>query len=298
MSDLVSTDHVVAPSATGGAKIAGESFVDSGDSLTKFLSWGACMWGTKGGDYFLVNESTPLPTSLYADGVALLSATAAPGSSDAGLIVRQAGPIGQGDAAAVADSWPVLLSNGTVTATITTSGSNQCLDVNVVAGLSGTSMVDDAAFTVGTTKITPVAGIYKSTRDSVDDGDAGCVAINANRGVYTSPETPSGDSVCDDTLDAVKTVGVRSGTATPANVAASVSSVTLMASNASRLAGTIFNDSTDTLYVNFGATASTTAFVVKMSAGQYYEIPQPCYSGVINGLWSGTNGAARCCQLS
>ena len=298
MSDLVSVDTVTAPAATAGAKIAGESFVDSGDSLTKFLSWGACMWGDKGGDYFLVNETTPLPTALYADAVALITATAAPGASDVGLVVRQAGPIDQGEPAVVADSWPVKISNGTVSATITTSGSNQCLDVNVVSGASGTSMVDDAAFTVGTTLVVPVAGTYKATRDTVNDGDAGCVAMNPKRGVYTSPETPNSDSLCDDTLDALKTVGVRSGTATPANVASSASSVTLIAANASRLAATIYNDSTQVLYVNFGASASSTAFVVKMQPDQYYELPLPAYSGAITGGWASANGFARVCEMT
>ena len=298
MSDLVSVETVTCPAATAGAKIAGESFVDSGDSLTKFLSWGACLWGTHGGDYFLVNETTPLPTSLYADAVALITATATPGASDVGLIVRQAGPIDQGEPAAVADSWPVKISNGTVSATITTSGSNQCLDVNVVAGASGTSMVDEATFTVGTTLVVPVAGTYKATRDAVPDGKAGCVALNEKRGFYTSPETPNSDSLCDDTLDALKTVGVRSGTATPANVASSASSVTLIAANTARLAATIYNDSTQVLYVNFGASAASTAFVVKMQPDQYYELPQPAYNGVVTGIWSSSNGFGRVCEMT
>jgi hypothetical protein len=58
-----------------------------------------------------------------------------------------------------------------------------------VTGGSGTSMTDDAAFTVGTTSITPVGGTYKSVRDAVDDNDAGALAMNAKRGVYVTLET-------------------------------------------------------------------------------------------------------------
>lgn len=58
-----------------------------------------------------------------------------------------------------------------------------------VTGGSGTSMTDDAAFTVGTTGVTPAGGTYKSVRDSLDDNDGGAIALNAKRGVYVTLET-------------------------------------------------------------------------------------------------------------
>lgn len=84
---------------------------------------------------------------------------------------------------------------------------NDAVRVNIVAGAGsgGTAMTDDAAFTVGTTSVTPAAGIYRSTRDVVDDGDAGALAMTSRRGLYASLETPNGDSVMDDTNDCVKT---------------------------------------------------------------------------------------------
>jgi hypothetical protein len=83
------------------------------------------------------------------------------------------------------------------------------------AGSGGTAIADDAAFTVGTTSITPVGGTYKSTRDSVNDNDAGAFAMSATRALYTVIETPNGDSAMDDTNDAVKVnivAGSSSGT--------------------------------------------------------------------------------------
>lgn len=68
------------------------------------------------------------------------------------------------------------------------------------------AFTDDAAFTPGTTKTQPVAGTYRSTRDAVDDGDAGTLAMNAKRGLYVSPESPNGDSLVDDTADALKVI--------------------------------------------------------------------------------------------
>ncbi len=424
MSDLVSTDFLVAPAATAGAKIAGESFVDSGDAVTKFLSWGACMWGDKGGDYFLVNETTPLPTSLYADGVALTSATAEPGASDAGLVVRVAGAVAQGDPALIADAWMTKLTNGTIAATLTTVSAKNCLDVNIVGGGGGgSSIVDDAAFTIGTSSITVGGGVYKVSRDSVNDGDAGALAMTLYRALYVSLESPNGDSLVNDTWNSVVTsdafptsvtgiigapadtsslacsglgtvsvslTGDTSGmdftfqvsndggtewadvyavrrdtnafdpgpdgftlssatamwqvdvkgmthfrlsvssaasdtnldyvfqgtagefttvpdgqqanttqvdTADLANVAGSTSSVTLLSANSDRRSATIWNDSASVLYVKLGATATATSCTVKIAADGYYELPQPCWVGIIDGVWASATGSARITEL-
>lgn len=87
------------------------------------------------------------------------------------------------------------------------------LPVNIIsgAGSGGTAMADDAAFTVGTTNVTPIAGIYRSTRDSVDNNDAGAIAMTEKRGILASLETPSGDSAMDETNDAVR-VNIVTGT--------------------------------------------------------------------------------------
>lgn len=89
------------------------------------------------------------------------------------------------------------------------------LPVNIIsgAGSGGTAMADDAAFTVGTTSVTPVAGTYKSTRDSVDDNDAGALAMTAKRALFTTLETPNGDSLVEEDHDTVKTAIYANGSA-------------------------------------------------------------------------------------
>lgn len=86
-------------------------------------------------------------------------------------------------------------------------------------------------------------------------------------------------------------------TAALSNVASSASSVTLLASNANRLGASIFNDSTQVLYVKFGSAASATSFVVKMAAADYYEVPF-AYSGIITGIWASANGSARVTEVT
>ncbi len=60
------------------------------------------------------------------------------------------------------------------------------------AGSGGTSIADDAVFTPATTSITPVGGTYRSTLDTVDDGDAGAFAMTANRAIHVNLRTAAG----------------------------------------------------------------------------------------------------------
>ncbi len=83
-------------------------------------------------------------------------------------------------------------------------------------------------------------------------------------------------------------------TATLVNVASSATSVTLFAASTGVTKGrTIFNDSTQVLYVKFGATASATSYTVQLAAGAYYEFPQSVYGGIVDGIWASANGNAR-----
>ncbi|MBD2202757.1 hypothetical protein H6G33_17920 [Calothrix sp. FACHB-1219] len=88
-----------------------------------------------------------------------------------------------------------------------------------------------------------------------------------------------------------------SSTSTPTSVNSSASSVTILEANVTRKGATIWNNSTATLYIEFGATASASAFTAKLLAGGYYEVPFN-YTGVISGIWSAANGAALVRELT
>ncbi|MHC5768718.1 MAG: hypothetical protein ACYTXI_24465 [Nostoc sp.] len=96
---------------------------------------------------------------------------------------------------------------------------------------------------------------------------------------------------------AVTVAESTSGTSTPTTVASSITSVTILAANSNRKGGTIWNDSLATLFLEFGATAAPNAFVAKLYAGGYYEIPFH-YTGVISGIWSAANGNALVRELT
>ena len=90
---------------------------------------------------------------------------------------------------------------------------------------------------------------------------------------------------------------LSSSIGTLANVASSASSVTLLSANTARRGATIFNDSTQLLYVKFGTTASTTSFTIRMATLSYYEVPFG-YTGRIDGIWSVANGNARVTEVT
>lgn len=72
-----------------------------------------------------------------------------------------------------------------------------------VTGSGGTSATDETAFTVGSGSITPIGGMYKSTLDSAPDNSVAALAMTIKRALYVSHLTPLGDSMVDDTLDAI-----------------------------------------------------------------------------------------------
>lgn len=94
------------------------------------------------------------------------------------------------------------------------------------------------------------------------------------------------------------TIPDKTNTATLANVASSASNVTLQASNTSRIGLTIFNDSAQSLFVKYGATASSSSFTVKILAGGYWEMPQPIYTGIVDGIWVAADGSARMTEFT
>jgi hypothetical protein len=81
---------------------------------------------------------------------------------------------------------------------------------------------------------------------------------------------------------------------TAANVAGSATAVTIFAAATNAVASrSVFNDSTAVLYLKKGASASTTDHWVQIPAGGYFEFPQPCWPGLVSGIWPTATGSAR-----
>lgn len=84
--------------------------------------------------------------------------------------------------------------------------------------------------------------------------------------------------------------------ATPTNFS-SLTYATISASNASRKGLTLFNEGPGLLYVTLGtSTTTSSSFTVRMSAGDYYEVPFG-YIGLVGGIF-GTAGNARVTEIT
>lgn len=82
-----------------------------------------------------------------------------------------------------------------------------------------------------------------------------------------------------------------SDTGTSSSVNDSATSVTLLAANANRRGASFYNDSSATLYLKCGSTASLTSFTIPVEPRGYYELPFK-YAGIIDGIWSSAAGGA------
>ena len=92
------------------------------------------------------------------------------------------------------------------------------------------------------------------------------------------------------------TPGTASGS-TIARVTSVATNATLQAANTARRGLLVFNESTAVLYVKYGATASVTSYTVRIGAGGYWEMPNPVYTGIVDGIWASANGAAMVTEL-
>ena len=128
-----------------------------------------------------------------------------------------------------------------------------------------------------------------------------------------------GDVISTDDLGAVKVQRVKvqigtdgsaadvyAGNAMPIRMVASISSVnristsgtsaTLASANSARLRIIIANDSSATLYVKYGATASSVDWTVQLAPGSVLD--EDAYTGRIDAVLSTGTGAAQVTELS
>lgn len=161
---------------------------------------------------------------------------------------------------------------------------------------SGTNLIGKVGIdqtTVGTTNAVSLAQVGATT---VATGN-GTVSAGVQRVAIASDNTAFSVNAVQSGSWTVKET--RPGTATLTNVNDSASSQSLLASNSSRLGASFFNDSTSTLYLKLGTTASTTSYTVQVPPSGYYELPFPAYTGAIDGIWSSdSTGAVRITELT
>jgi hypothetical protein len=136
---------------------------------------------------------------------------------------------------------------------------------------------------------TPATGVQ--TVQGIASGTALPVSLATN-----TPTIAAGTA----TIGAVKPAPSATGTIT--SVGLSLTSVTILASNANRLGAFVYNDSGNILYLALasGTAASTTAYTVQVPPNSFYELPsgQAIYTGAITGIALVASGNARVTELT
>lgn len=149
----------------------------------------------------------------------------------------------------------------------------------------------------GTTEI-PAGGsavVYLASTDlTVTGSPGGVVAVTAFTGVmppaWATPGAGGGIVVGQPTA----------ATAALSSVADSTTSAVLLPANPDRKGFAVYNESAANLFIAFAATASATAYTIKLPAGGYYEAPTTAvYLGDVAGVWDAdSTGSARITELS
>jgi hypothetical protein len=93
------------------------------------------------------------------------------------------------------------------------------------------------------------------------------------------------------------TFAVQGTAVTTSNFTSTTASTVLANFNATREVLTIFNEGAGNLHICAGATCTTIAYQVRLSAGDYYEVPNH-QSTITHSAVFATAGTARVCQVS
>lgn len=133
----------------------------------------------------------------------------------------------------------------------------------------------------------------------IDALSGGTMSINANltdiEALLTTLQADVADGIFVTSGTVTPKVSTTGGTG-PTDFT-STSYGTIATASTGRLGCTIFNSGPGNLHVLLGtATASTSVFTVRLSAGDYYEVPFN-YTGLIGGIFA-TAGTAEVTELS
>jgi hypothetical protein len=207
----------------------------------------------------------------------------------------------------------------TIAGTVTASNLEAVLDqyeVNaqektfaVVASLNNQGYVSDSAKSHITNSIT--IGSLPAISGTVTIGSAlpagtnriGVVTASLSAGTAQIGSVTVGNSVTIGSLPAISgtvtanTFAVQGTAVTTSNFTSITPSTVLANFNATREVLTIFNEGAGNLHICAGATCTTIAYQVRLSAGDYYEVPNH-QTTITHSAVFATAGTARICQVS
>lgn len=188
-----------------------------------------------------------------------------------------------------------------------TSGNLSALSLTTASALrvDGSAVTQPVSGTVAVSAITGALPAGANALGSVSVSNfpatqpvSGTVAVTQSTSPWVtsiSTALPAGTN----SIGSVVVPQLSSATGTITSVALSLSSVSILASNAARKGFILVNDSTLTnAFVAFAATATTSAYTVKIAAGGSYESGTLSYTGAISAISSLASGNMRVTELT
>lgn len=176
----------------------------------------------------------------------------------------------------------------------TRSDATQVWVVNQGAGAGSTSIVNSAGWVVNIGNSAGWVFAQSNTSPLVQvQNSAGWIVNVANTGgsVVVS-NTVNNVGIINSANWIVYTIDSRPTGTLVQTIASSTASTTLASADPLRRTLSVYNRSTNPLYLKLGASATTADFTLMMVASGYYEIQNPVYVGDVTGIWGAANGNA------
>ena len=250
--------------------------------------------------------SNPLPIS----GTVTVGSALPAGTNRIGVVTIGAGTVTLGASTAQIGSVTASISNSltisslpAISGTVTVANSLTVSDITnaVVFGISdyafGASFPISGAVTIGS------ALPSGTNRIGVVTIGAGTVTLGASTAQIGSVTASISNSVTIASLPAISgtvtanTFALQGTAVTTSNFTSTTASTVLADFNATREVLTIFNEGAGNLHICAGATCTTIAYQVRLSAGDYYEVPNH-QTTITHSAVFATAGTARIVQIS
>jgi hypothetical protein len=211
-----------------------------------------------------ISEVNPLPIS----GTVTIGSALPTGTNRIGVVTIGAGTVTLGASTS---------QIGSVTASISNS-----LTIGSLPSISGTVTAN-----LGTAVVQIV--------NAIQDGDGTTFGIDRDFPVSGSVAIQAGLSQIGSVT--ANTFAVQGTAVTTSNFTSTTPSTVLASFNATREVLTIFNEGAGNLHICAGATCTTIAYQVRLSAGDYYEVPNH-QTTITHSAVFATSGTARVTEVS
>ena len=246
--------------------------------------------------------NTPAGPALNIGGTVTIGSALPAGTNRIGVVTIGAGTVTIGAGTAQIGSVTASIS-GTVPVSISSVTVGNSVTIGSLPAISGTVTAN-----IGNAVVIQVVG-------AVQDGDgttfgverdfpvSGAVQIQAGSNQIGSVTASISNSVTIASLPAISgtvtanTFALQGTAVTTSNFTSTTASTVLANYNATREVLTIFNEGAGNLHVCVGATCTTIAYQVRLSAGDYYEVPNH-QTTITHSAVFATAGTARVTEVS